>query len=611
VWNEVLQLLLPDSCADAVLEFEVHDSDKSGKDEFLGMLQFRGNEILQLTDGGDNKDGKFSLPLKKKLYSKKKSKVRGTLEIEVDMRKGEWSDESDDGGRWLPLRNMSKEELQRQAELKEQSSKAVAKKATEEKKKAKSAYKEKEKKKELKHEKIQTHLVKGQLSIKMGMSVVRFDNEITPEEDDEDPKAAKSKKGKGKAKAKASKKGKNKDKAPWERKEEEIANGGSASGDANATGSSTPIRVMGLKNGAAYSFAVRSRNSEGFGPYSVLSRPCFIPPIVPTRPHMTELVPGDRWAEVHFDPPVHDGGEKIKGFTVIVLHADQPIMYVSGTASPIRLAGLENGQVYAFKMYAVNRVGDGPMTVVSEGVVPSEEAAAAIAEAAAAAAAAAEEDAKAGLPILLPPLEGGGAGDAAELVEGEVFSGTHPALELELQVVRAKGLGKADTFGKSDPYAVVFWCDGEWTKHTDAATQGEETKGGKAHATASNAALTALKGKVLHETGRTAVIQNCLDPEWASEFFRLHMPSGVGGAALRVEVYDKDSFGTDTFLGQVELSGEEIVGHKQQTDASFVLQKKEGAGKQKKVKGELTLQFKFEEVDFIESDDEKGGAGKE
>ena len=74
--------------------------------------------------------------------------------------------------------------------------------------------------------------------------------------------------------------------------------------------------------------------------------------------------------EVHFDSPTHDGGERIKGYTAIACHHGEKLFYVSGTRSPIRVLGLENGQAYTFVMYAVNAVGDGPMTADSEPCTP-------------------------------------------------------------------------------------------------------------------------------------------------------------------------------------------------------------------------------------------------
>ena len=62
-----------------VCRFEVFDSDKAGKDQFLGMVQFQGNEILGLHERGDDKDGALTIDLKRKPYTKSKTKVRGCV----------------------------------------------------------------------------------------------------------------------------------------------------------------------------------------------------------------------------------------------------------------------------------------------------------------------------------------------------------------------------------------------------------------------------------------------------------------------------------------------------------------------------------------------------
>jgi hypothetical protein len=154
---------------------------------------------------------------------------------------------------------------------------------------------------------------------------------------------------------------------------------------------------------------------------------------------------------------------------------------------------------------------------------------------------------------------------------------------LKLTVVGAAGLGKADTAmfggGASDPYCVVRWCG--------------------------------------HEIGRTRVIQNDVHPKW-DELFEMSVPKDVvgypveGGCSLHIEVYDKDLVGADDFLGEVMLEGDKLL-HLPPAGVvtDFVLQKKkdtegEGedengkkknkkAGKQKLVKGKLSLCFDMPE----------------
>ncbi|CAN0018446.1 unnamed protein product [Ectocarpus sp. 6 AP-2014] len=110
-----------------------------------------------------------------------------------------------------------------------------------------------------------------------------------------------------------------------------------------------------------------------------------------------------------------------------------------------------------------------------------------------------------------------------------------------LWVVNASGLVKADFFGKSDPYAKVFW-DGR-------------------------------------EIGATAVRHKTLNPVWFTEPAPIRQRKATGGAAaqeedkpyfwlegtrstnprLRVELYDWDAVGSHDFLGGVELDMAELV----------------------------------------------------
>ena len=88
-------------------------------------------------------------------------------------------------------------------------------------------------------------------------------------------------------------------------------------------------------------------------------------------------------------------------------------------------------------------------------------------------------------------------------------------LQRRLVVVGAAGLRKADTFGKSDPYAVVK-LDGV-------------------------------------EVGRTTVAPKTLSPSW-QHAVALALRGGVGGGgSLRLEVYDHDKAGAHDLLGALEL----------------------------------------------------------
>ena len=154
---------------------------------------------------------------------------------------------------------------------------------------------------------------------------------------------------------------------------------------------------------------------------------------------------------------------------------------------------------------------------------------------------------------------------------------------LWLQIHSASGLGAADSNGTSDPYAIVFW-------------------GGE-------------------ETGETGTKKGTLDPVWDDEVFDLVFPDNEEDGDfqgtenehsqhvmaeqlndLRVEVYDHDDFGRGDFLGEVCLSGRELLsmvnaGHKHQ-NMEMKLSKKPHMGRQRLVQGSVTISFTFGQRSF-------------
>jgi len=87
---------------------------------------------------------------------------------------------------------------------------------------------------------------------------------------------------------------------------------------------------------------------------------------------------------------------------------------------------------------------------------------------------------------------------------------------LVLNIEDAVNLGKADTFGASDPFCKVFW-----------------------------------NGSFL---GKTKVCDNTCNPVWTNETFTLSPPNRGQSMELRIEVYDADFGGEGDFLGQVILN---------------------------------------------------------
>lgn len=92
-----------------------------------------------------------------------------------------------------------------------------------------------------------------------------------------------------------------------------------------------------------------------------------------------------------------------------------------------------------------------------------------------------------------------------------------------LRIHNATGLAKANTFGLSDPYVVVYWCD--------------------------------------HKYGSTDTLSDTLDPVWDGESFILTKPFGTKlcDCSLYLEVYNYNNMVSDKFLGSMLLSENTLV----------------------------------------------------
>jgi len=91
-------------------------------------------------------------------------------------------------------------------------------------------------------------------------------------------------------------------------------------------------------------------------------------PVAPSSPVMQSAVAGNAQATVDFGAPVFDGGSPITSYTVT--SAPGGITAV-GTASPITVTGLTNGQAYTFTVTATNAIGTSPPSAPSNAVTPA------------------------------------------------------------------------------------------------------------------------------------------------------------------------------------------------------------------------------------------------
>ncbi|HCE47042.1 MAG TPA: hypothetical protein DET40_26135 [Lentisphaeria bacterium] len=119
--------------------------------------------------------------------------------------------------------------------------------------------------------------------------------------------------------------------------------------------SAKPILVTGLKNGTSYTFKVKAKNSEGYGPLSVASNKV-VPCDVPGAPTIGTATAGNGQATVKFTAPISNGGSAITLYTVT---SSAPVKTATGKTSPIIVTGLTNGTAYTFTVKATNIAGTG------------------------------------------------------------------------------------------------------------------------------------------------------------------------------------------------------------------------------------------------------------
>jgi YVTN family beta-propeller protein len=140
----------------------------------------------------------------------------------------------------------------------------------------------------------------------------------------------------------------------------------SSAGGFTASGAASPITISGLTYGTSYTFTVKATNSAGTGAASAPSNPV-TPAVPPGAPTITGAVGGDASATVAFSPPASNGGLAISNYTVT---ANPGGITSTGSASPLHVTGLTNGQSYTFTVRATNGAGTGSPSAPSNSVTP-------------------------------------------------------------------------------------------------------------------------------------------------------------------------------------------------------------------------------------------------
>jgi hypothetical protein len=146
----------------------------------------------------------------------------------------------------------------------------------------------------------------------------------------------------------------------------------SSPGGIIATGTRSPIVVLGLTNGTPYTFTVTSKNATGMSATSAPSNSVTpaesIALAPPSSPVIGLATAGDAQATVNFTAPSSDGGSAITSYTVTSFPSG---ITAAGSTSPIMVAGLVNGVGYTFTVTARNAIGVSAPSASSNSATPA------------------------------------------------------------------------------------------------------------------------------------------------------------------------------------------------------------------------------------------------
>ena len=135
----------------------------------------------------------------------------------------------------------------------------------------------------------------------------------------------------------------------------------------------TTQTVTGLTNGTAYRFKVAAMNIVGTGPMSAVTNLVTPAAQVPGAPTIGTVTGGDAEATVSWTPPGSDGGSPVTGYVLTPYAnsvAQTPIVYPTA-ATTHTVTGLTNGTSYRFAVAAVNALGTGASSALSNAVTPA------------------------------------------------------------------------------------------------------------------------------------------------------------------------------------------------------------------------------------------------
>jgi hypothetical protein len=133
----------------------------------------------------------------------------------------------------------------------------------------------------------------------------------------------------------------------------------SSPGGLTATGGGSPMTVLGLSNGTAYTFTVIATNGIGNSASSAATNPAVTPAAgnFPGAPTSVSALPGtgNTTATVSFTAPVNQGTPALTSYTVT---SNPGGFTATGVSSPLIVNGLTAGLPYIFSVVATNTVGN-------------------------------------------------------------------------------------------------------------------------------------------------------------------------------------------------------------------------------------------------------------
>ncbi len=141
-----------------------------------------------------------------------------------------------------------------------------------------------------------------------------------------------------------------------------------------AVAGATSLVVTGLTNGTAYTFQVSAVNAIGTGSPSASSN-AVTPATTPGAPTIGTATGGNASATVTWTAPGNTGGSPITGYSIRVVNAAGAqvgaLRPAGAAATSLVVTGLVNGTAVRFTVSAINAVGTGPASALSNAVTPA------------------------------------------------------------------------------------------------------------------------------------------------------------------------------------------------------------------------------------------------